>query len=75
MKYMQACCSLALFGWASFAILTDKVPAGDNGSSKTRSVASVMNWATEEFGTLQAGVGFAAFGVLLALFFVMRRDA
>ncbi|SPH17079.1 hypothetical protein DEA8626_00593 [Defluviimonas aquaemixtae] len=75
MKYVQAILSLGLFGWASYAVLIGSFPGGDGGSSKTRALNAAVISATEQFGTLQTAAGLAGFGMLLALFFLLRRSA
>ncbi|MCY1126907.1 hypothetical protein OU426_08580 [Frigidibacter sp. RF13] len=75
MKYVQAIIALGLFGWASYAVLTDSFPGGEGGSSKTRALKSVVTAATDQFGTLQTAAGLAVFGLLLALFFLRRQES
>ena len=74
MKYIQALISLGLFGWLAFAVATDSIPGGDGGSSKTRALNSIVTSATDEFGTMETAMGLAVFGLLLAMFFLMRRS-
>ncbi|MEO3413353.1 hypothetical protein AAFO92_01715 [Roseovarius sp. CAU 1744] len=74
MRYVQAFVSLGLFGWLAYAVATDTFPGGDGGSSKTRAVKSVITSATDEFGTVQTALGLAVVGIVLAMFFLMRRS-
>ena len=74
MKYVQAAIVLGLFGWLSYAVFTDTLPGGDGGSSKTRALRSMVTSATEKFGVVETSVGLAVVGILLAAFFLMRRN-
>jgi hypothetical protein len=75
MKYVQAIIALGLFGWLSYAVFTDTFPSGENGSNKTRALKGFISSTTEQFGVTQTAIGLAVIGVLLAAFFLMRRDA
>jgi hypothetical protein len=75
MKYVQAVLALGLFGWLSYAVFTDTFPGGESGSSKTRALKGLVSNFTEQFGVTQTAIGLAAVGLLLAAFFLSRRDA
>lgn len=74
MKYVQALISIGLFGWLGYAVLSGTFPGGDGGSSKTRALKGVVEMLTGKFGVTETGLGLIAFGILLALFFLMRRQ-
>ena len=74
MKYVQAAIVLGLFGWLSYAVFTDTLPGGDGGSSKTRALRGMVTSATEKFGVFETSIGLAVVGILLAAFFLMRRN-
>ena len=73
MRYIQAICSIGLFGFLAYCAATQSFPGGEGGSSKTRALRSFVTSTTEQFGPVQAAAGFAAIGILLALFFVLRH--
>jgi hypothetical protein len=75
MKYVQSILALGLFGWLSYAVFTDTFPGGESGSSKTRALKGFVSNVTEQFGVTQTAIGLAVVGVLLAAFFLLRRDA
>lgn len=75
MKYVQAAIALGLFGWLGYAVFTDSFPDGESGSGKTRAIKGLISSATEQFGTVQTSLGLMAVGLLLAAFFLLRRDA
>lgn len=72
MKYVQAVIAMGLFGWLGYAVLTDSVPDGSSGSGKTRALKSMVTTATDKFGETETGIGLIAFGLILALLFLMR---
>lgn len=74
MKYVQATTSLGLFGWLAWAVATGVLPGGDGGSSKTRALKALAGSATESFGVMTTAAGFAALGIGLAAFFLLRRE-
>ena len=73
MKYVQAIISLGFFGWLAWAVATGVFPGGDGGSSKTRALKAMVGSATESFGVMTTAAGFAAIGIGLAAFFLLRR--
>jgi len=75
MRFIQACLIIGLSGWASYAVLTDGLPEGDNGSPKTRALRSLVTAATESFGTTQTALAILGAGMILVLVVLRRRAA
>lgn len=75
MRAQQAIVALGLFGWASYAVLTDGFPGGDGGAGKTRGLKALVDAATDRFRVIETAIGLALAGVLLAGFFLMRGRA
>ncbi len=75
MKYIQSTIVLGLFGWLSYIVFFDAFPVGEGGSSKTRALKSLISGATEQFGVIQTSIGLVVIGLLLAGFFLLRREA
>ena len=74
MKYIQALLSAALFGWLGYALLTDTLPGGEGGSSKTRGLKSLVDSATQNVGVQNTAYVCFGIGVMLALFFLFREE-
>ena len=75
MRYVQALISLGFFGWLGYAVMSGTFPGGDGGSSKTRALKNIVGTLTDKFGVVETGLGLMAVGALLAVFFLMKRDA
>ena len=73
MNYVRAILCMGLFGWLGWAVLADAFPSGEGGSSKTRALKGLVDTATDQFGTIQTGIGLMAFGAVLAIYFLMRQ--
>lgn len=74
MKYVQAFLAIGLFGWLGFAVFTDTLPGGSGGSSKTLALKAFMARMTDQFGVTTTAAALVAIGVVLAAFFLMRRE-
>lgn len=75
MKYVQSIIALGLFGWLGYAVFTDTFPDGEGGSGKTRALKGLIDNATAEFGVMQTSIGLVSIGLVLAAFFLLRREA
>lgn len=74
MKYIQAILSAGLFGWLGVALLTDSLPVGEGGSSKTRSLQSIIDAAIQNLGTNNTAYLCFGVGALLVTFFLLRDE-
>ena len=73
MRYVQAIIALGLFGWLSWSVATGAFAGGDGGSSKSRALQAMIGSATESYGVMPTAGGLAGIGIVLALFFLLRR--
>lgn len=69
MNILRAIVSLGLFGGIAWAVWTGQL-SGAGGPSKSRSLITAVDAATERFGTDGTAIGVAAIGAVLAIVFL-----
>ncbi|NNE79851.1 MAG: hypothetical protein HKN18_06210 [Silicimonas sp.] len=75
MHYIQALISVCLFGWLGYSVALGQLPENDGGSSKTRTLMSIVEPLTDAIGQGLTGALLFSVGVILAYFFLKRGSA